>query len=153
MDNNSYFHRSIRTYSWESFKWEIIYQSKDSIHTLNVMEPYFIQFFDSYKNGYNATLGGNGGPGVIYTEEQKERKRGKNNSFYGKTHTKETKERIGAKSKLRAKKIYDNRIREGNHPNNFINCPHCEKNGQYRAMKRWHFDNCKYLTNNSLFLQ
>lgn len=22
-------------------------------------------------------------------------------------------------------------------------CPHCGKEGQYRAMKRWHFDNCK----------
>ena len=22
-------------------------------------------------------------------------------------------------------------------------CPHCGKIGQYRAMKRWHFDNCK----------
>jgi len=22
-------------------------------------------------------------------------------------------------------------------------CPHCFKEGQYRAMKRWHFDNCK----------
>lgn len=22
-------------------------------------------------------------------------------------------------------------------------CPHCAKEGQYRAMKRWHFDNCK----------
>lgn len=24
-------------------------------------------------------------------------------------------------------------------------CPHCGKIGQYRAMKRWHFDNCKHL--------
>lgn len=23
-------------------------------------------------------------------------------------------------------------------------CPHCKKEGQYRAMKRWHFDNCKH---------
>jgi hypothetical protein len=22
-------------------------------------------------------------------------------------------------------------------------CPHCNKQGQYRAMKRWHFENCK----------
>lgn len=25
-------------------------------------------------------------------------------------------------------------------------CPHCGKIGQYRAMKRWHFDNCRELT-------
>ena len=30
--------------------------------------------------------------------------------------------------------------------NNAISsCPHCGKEGQYRAMKRWHFDNCKYV--------
>ena len=25
-----------------------------------------------------------------------------------------------------------------------IVCPHCNKKGQARAMKRWHFDNCKH---------
>jgi len=28
-------------------------------------------------------------------------------------------------------------------------CPKCKKIGQYRAMKRWHFDNCKNLQTNS----
>ena len=27
--------------------------------------------------------------------------------------------------------------------NSDAECPHCNKTGQYRAMKRWHFDNCK----------
>ena len=27
-----------------------------------------------------------------------------------------------------------------------IDCPHCKKNGQFPAMKRWHFDNCKNKT-------
>lgn len=27
--------------------------------------------------------------------------------------------------------------------NSNATCPHCGKIGQYRAMKRWHFDNCK----------
>jgi hypothetical protein len=26
--------------------------------------------------------------------------------------------------------------------NSQTKCPHCGKEGQYRAMKRWHFDNC-----------
>ena len=25
-----------------------------------------------------------------------------------------------------------------------ITCPHCNKNGNFPNMKRWHFDNCKY---------
>lgn len=27
--------------------------------------------------------------------------------------------------------------------NSLSACPHCNKQGQYRAMKRWHFENCK----------
>lgn len=27
--------------------------------------------------------------------------------------------------------------------NSLSECPHCGKEGQYRAMKRWHFDNCR----------
>lgn len=27
---------------------------------------------------------------------------------------------------------------------NKIDCPFCNKSGQYSAMKRWHFENCKY---------
>ena len=25
-----------------------------------------------------------------------------------------------------------------------ITCPHCAKQGRGRAMKQWHFDNCKF---------
>lgn len=27
-----------------------------------------------------------------------------------------------------------------------VSCPHCNKTGQLRVMKRWHFDNCKFKT-------
>ena len=61
---NNPFHNALRKYGKESFIWEIIYQSIDQDHTLNVMEPYFIKEYNSYidfsnSNGYNATLGGN----------------------------------------------------------------------------------------------
>ena len=45
-----------------------------------------------------------------------------------------------------AKMLYEKRLKEGTHPNNDTTCPHCGKIGQYRAMKRWHFDNCKHRT-------
>ncbi|MEK4079867.1 hypothetical protein [Solibacillus sp. FSL K6-1126] len=38
---------------------------------LSVEERSFIQKYDSYKNGYNLTLGGEGGHGLIITEERK----------------------------------------------------------------------------------
>lgn len=38
---------------------------------LSLIEKRFIQKYDSYKNGYNLTLGGEGGHGLIITEERK----------------------------------------------------------------------------------
>jgi len=71
------------------------------------------------------------------------RQRGETNSFYGRKHSAESKKLIGAHSKERGKRVYNERISDGNHPNNNCICPKCGKSGQYRAMKRWHFDNCK----------
>jgi group I intron endonuclease len=57
---NFRFYCALRKYGWDNFKWEIIYQSKDGQHCLKVMESHFIQEYDSYLNGYNMTLGGDG---------------------------------------------------------------------------------------------
>jgi len=35
-----------------------------------------------------------------------------------------------------------NGIKMANLNNGISTCPHCNKTGQYRAMKRWHFDRC-----------
>jgi len=110
---------------------------------------------------YNIRLGGFGGfdhinskPKAPVSYETRQRmsaaKKGKcfgpNNSFYGKKHTKEALEKVGAASRARAKKQYKRVLERGDHPNSrIVSCPHCEKQGQLRAMKRWHFDNCKVL--------
>lgn len=71
---------------------------------------------------------------------------GKNNTFYGKKHSEETIEIIKEKSKPHAQRIYNERMNNNDHPNiTKITCPHCNKEGQHRAMKRWHFDNCKLI--------
>ncbi len=50
-------------YGWENFSKDLLYQSWDPKHCLKVMENYFINENDSYDNGYNRTLGGNGSLG------------------------------------------------------------------------------------------
>lgn len=65
--SDTHFHKAIRKYGWDNFTWEIIYQSIDGNHTLNVMEGYFITEHDSYYTGYNMTLGGEGSLGHKYT--------------------------------------------------------------------------------------
>lgn len=41
------------------------------------------------------------------------------------------------------KSIHGKNMSEKN--NSISECPHCKKSGQYRAMKRWHFDKCKFM--------
>jgi|688.fasta_scaffold324628_2 group I intron endonuclease len=50
----------IREYGWENFKKELLYQSWDDEHCLKTMENYFIVESNSFIDGYNRTLGGNG---------------------------------------------------------------------------------------------
>jgi len=58
-------HKSIKKYGRDNFHWEIIYQSKDKIHTLKIMEPHFIQEYNSMSPfGYNICPGGGGG--ILY---------------------------------------------------------------------------------------
>jgi group I intron endonuclease len=57
---HSKFHRAIRKHGLDNFTWEPLYQSKDIVHTKNIMESYFIRKYDSYNLGYNMTFGGDG---------------------------------------------------------------------------------------------
>ena len=71
---NTIFHRAIRKYGSDAFLWEVIYASENVKHTLNVMESRFIQEHNShcyYGHGYNMTLGGEGGQGIIYTKKMR----------------------------------------------------------------------------------
>lgn len=65
---NQTLYRAIRKYGWNNFDWEVIYQSLDGEHTLNVMENHFINEYDSYEKGYNETLGGQGTLGRLLKE-------------------------------------------------------------------------------------
>lgn len=62
-DYNSQFHQAIRKYGWDNFDYEIIAEltpEEYSKETLNKLEIFFIKYYNSYHNGYNATEGGDG---------------------------------------------------------------------------------------------
>ena len=112
------------SYNPESWTKEIIYET-ESKEDLDEKEIYFIELFDSIKNGYNITKGGNGRKvdfldedhkqnisdsrkEFFNTEEGKEWKRiasernlGANNPMYGKqfSHSEETKNKMSENSK------------------------------------------------------
>lgn len=65
-------------YNPENFKYEILetrfYMTKKAAaKELDILESYYIGLYDSYKYGYNMTLGGGTTTGLKFTEEQKEK--------------------------------------------------------------------------------
>ena len=90
------FCNAIIKYGWDNFEWHIIYQSKDYNHTLEKMENQFIVEYDSYRNGYNSTLGGEGSKGIKLTEEHKQKLSLANK---GQKRSEETRKKISEASK------------------------------------------------------
>ncbi|WP_088041536.1 GIY-YIG nuclease family protein [Bacillus sp. EAC] len=66
--SNYHFHRAIRRYEFEAFEWEVIDEA-DNYEDLNEKEKYWIDYYDTFNNGYNMTVGGEGSNGYIITEE------------------------------------------------------------------------------------
>ena len=83
------FYRAIRKYGFDNFIFEILeeYDKADKIellNKLNEMEMFYINKFNTFKNGYNSTLGGDGTKGMS----------GELNPFYHHTHTLESKKKM-----------------------------------------------------------
>ena len=67
--DNCKFHKALRELGYKHFKIEEIERVSTTI--LDEREIYWIKYYDSYFNGYNSTLGGNGGKKLpIYTDKQ-----------------------------------------------------------------------------------
>jgi group I intron endonuclease len=64
---------AMKKYGYDNFIFDVVYQSKEKEHTLNVMENYFIHEYDSFNHGYNLTLGGDGGNTVFDKKLHSER--------------------------------------------------------------------------------
>ena len=72
------FHRAIRKYGEENFlveevMWVEADNKKKLRKKLDFLEIHFIQKFDTYRNGYNSTYGGEGALGTIRSKETRKR--------------------------------------------------------------------------------
>lgn len=94
---NSILHKALNKYGSENFIWEII-ENCDSKEELDEMEFHYIMQYNSYKRGYNLTLGGDGVVGVKRSVESKNRLSklyiGNGNPFYGRKHKYSTIEKM-----------------------------------------------------------
>lgn len=100
--------KAIKKYGRDAFRWEVIYQSLDGIHTKNIMEGQFINEYDAFRSGYNRTLGGDGCLGYKHSDDRKkkiaiskinwrpttEMNENNRNKHLGKRHSIETKKKM-----------------------------------------------------------
>jgi group I intron endonuclease len=66
--SDAHFHRAIRKYGTDAFKWEII-DTATTKDELDEKEKYWIAHYDAVNNGYNMTEGGEGTLGWKPSEE------------------------------------------------------------------------------------
>lgn len=106
--NNLKFYNAIQKYGWEDFEHFIVAQC-NTLKEAYELERYYIDKLNTYKNGYNSTLGGAGSKGKVISKELREHlsklykgkeTRGWKEYFilspmFGRHHTEETKRKIG----------------------------------------------------------
>ena len=98
---------SIEKYGFEAFEINKCLDYAFSLEELNVKEKVYIQLYDSFENGYNETLGGEGKEGCCHSEETKTKiseankgkHKGENHYMYGKHLSDETKTKISEAKK------------------------------------------------------
>lgn len=155
--HQSKFYTALKTHGWENFIWEEIYCSLDKDHCFKTMEQFFIEQFDSIKNGYNIIEGGSGTLGST-----KDKVWINNGSITKRCHKDQIPEgwlegRIKITRKVKMSQESKDLISMKNKQHGttstlnktILTCPHCGKSTNVGLAKRWHFDNCKVKTSYS----
>ena len=68
--DNKLFHKALRKYGVNNFTYIVLEDNLDE-NQLNEREMYWIQYYNTFYNGYNLTIGGNATRGYKFTDEQK----------------------------------------------------------------------------------
>lgn len=108
------FRDAVKKFGSDNFTYEVLYRNKyatkeEAQSDLWQKEEFFIEYFDSFNNGYNNTTGGCGSKGHKLTQEQVEKQRKwlvefyktHPNPFQGKKHSEETKKFLSEQAKKR----------------------------------------------------
>ena len=90
------FYRAVKKYGWENFIYGII--ESVNIGDLNYKEIYFIEYYDTYRNGYNSSFGGETTRGYKHTDKTKQLLR---EMKLGSKHSNETKKKMSEDRKGR----------------------------------------------------
>lgn len=149
----NHFHRALGKYNVDDWTWEILTEA-ETLEEISNEEVRLIAEFDTFKNGYNSTTGGEAG--FDHTEEFKARIAEINSKPKSPEHRaklaallksyadKRMEYAVKPKSKDHRQNISES-CKGWERPQTTVECPHCHKSGGSSLMKRWHFDNCKTL--------
>jgi group I intron endonuclease len=100
---------SLLKYGLSGHSFDVIYEGEHSLKEINELEINFINQYNSFhgnnEKGMNLTLGGDGGFGVIYSEERKQKIRDANKNRNYKPHSEETKKLISVNRKKTGKTL------------------------------------------------
>lgn len=155
--DNRHLYRAMKIYGKENFEFEILFESEDRDYTLKVMEPYYINLYNSNKIGYNYTTGGENSNTLEKIEKLRQRMIENNpmknpeiaakvsEKLKGNTRTLSniTKEKI-RQTKIRNKNPNYGKKESANHLNDKrIICENCGKQTNKGNYTRWHGINCK----------
>ena len=66
---DSKFYRAVKKYGWKNFIYGVVEEFSESV--LDEMEIFFIEKYNSFKDGYNSTLGGGGLRGYVFSQKSK----------------------------------------------------------------------------------
>ena len=87
------FHRALKKYKESDFEWSEI-DTTNNKECLSKKEIYWIKYYNSFKDGYNSTLGGEGTSGFTHSDETK-------NKMMGRVISNETREKVSKANAIR----------------------------------------------------
>ncbi len=90
----SKFYNALRKYGPEAFEWIIMFDDLGTIEDCKQVEMKMIALFDTYENGYNGTIGGDGGNTFNGSNNSGVWKKGQTSMHKGRTFTKEHRQKL-----------------------------------------------------------
>lgn len=93
------FSQALKEFGDSVFVWEILFENYDRNYVLTIMEPYYIQKYNTIENGYNVSKGGLGVRLSKLTEDHKEKLSESRKIFYASESGKEWKKKLSDRLK------------------------------------------------------
>jgi group I intron endonuclease len=133
------FYNAVRKYGWESFIYGVI--EEYDVEYLNEKEMYYIDLNNTYRDGYNSTMGGDGVRGLIPSEETRKKL---SISAKNRTDIHPRKKYFTEEEKIKARREQDKRYRENNKEKYRERRKKWRENNQDK-IKKWNEENKEYL--------